>query len=38
MTPGAMPQNPYPGLRPFKPDEATLFSVAMMRSATRWTG
>ena len=25
MTPGAMPQNPFPGLRPFKPDESTLF-------------
>ena len=25
MTPGAMPQNPFPGLRPFKPEESTLF-------------
>ena len=25
MTPDAMPLNPFPGLRPFKPDESTLF-------------
>ncbi len=25
MTPSAIPHNPYPGLRPFKPEESTLF-------------